>query len=749
MENYLKKVLNDEQFEAVKSVDGQSLILAWAGAGKTRTLTYKIAYMNYLWINSSNILAVTFTNKAAHEMKERLKEIEGILYTQVKANNQKSNEIDFDDIIEEEFKNNDIDLYLQKYDKQTWSTKFLQEQNYNWIWTFHSMFLKILKYDIQYINDILSSNYDKNFNIVDESDSLSIIKNILKDLWIKDTFNPKEIKWYMSNLKNRWLTSKDFEYELNNDNDKIIAKVYKKYEKILKEQNSLDFDDLLLFPYILFKKKPEILKKWQNKFKYILVDEAQDTNKIQFELIYMLSTSNWNITLIWDDFQSIYWRRWAVIEEFLNAKKYWPYLKIFKLQINYRSKKTIVEAWNAIILNNKNQYKKNIKAFTDKESKIKLICFSTDIDEALQVIEIIKKLYQKWKKWSDFAIIYRTNAQSEPFEKVLLTEAIPYKVYGAFKFYERKEVKDIIAYIKYIINPSDWLSLSRIINVPWRKIWDTTINKLLQQASLEWISLHDMIQNIEHTPLNFSVKNNIRWFIETINYIKEKTKNKNPYESIQIIFTTIKYEEYLKKEYWKEQAQERLSNIWQLMNVAIKYVNKWEQGLREFIDEISLFIDLEDKNQENIDQVQLMTVHSSKWLEFDTVFLVWLEENIFPLSRARLNSKELEEERRLMYVGVTRAKNNLFLTYAESRKQYWNLKYNPISRFIQEIPEDLVSSFNGILSSKKSDFELHDKVKHKLFWIWEVMEVFQDKVIVRFYWHGIKQILSNMLEKIE
>jgi len=755
MEDYLKKVLNSQQYEASSYLDWASLILAWAWAWKTRALTYKIAYMTYMWIDPSNILAVTFTNKAANEMKERLKELFKEIQDNVLKNKhsddakKEDKKNDFDDMVEEEnIEDVDIDSYLQDYDQQTWSTKAKKEQNYNWTWTFHSIFLKVLKYDIQELNDILKTNYNTNFNIADEGDALSVIRSILKDLWIKDVFTPKEVKWKISNLKNKGLTAKDFEYQINDDNDEQILKIYKKYEKIMREQNTLDFDDLLLLPYILFKEKTDILKKWQNKFKYILVDEAQDTNKIQFDLMYMLSTSNGNITLIWDDFQSIYWWRWAVIDEFLNAKKYWPDLQIFKLETNYRSKKTIVEAWNAIIANNKNQYKKNIKSFSEKESKIKIISFVSDADEAIQVVELIKKLNKKWKKWSDFAIIYRTNAQSEPFEKILLTEAIPYKIYGAFKFYSRKEIKDILSYIKYIINPDDGLSLSKIINVPWRKIWTTTINKLLEQASIEGISLHYMIQNIEHTPLNVWTKNNIKWFNEIISYIKEKIQEKKLSETIQIILKAIKYEEYLQKEYWKEDSQERMANIWQLMNVATNFSTKWEQGLRQFIDEISLFTDLEDKNQENIDQVQLMTVHASKWLEFNTVFLTWLEENIFPLSRARMNPKELEEERRLMYVAVTRTKNNLFLTYAESRKQYWSLRYNSVSRFIEEIPKELTNSFVSKSSSHKNNFQIHDKVKHKLFWVGEVMEVFQDKIIVRFYGNGIKQILSRMLEKI-
>lgn len=786
MKNYLKEILNPQQYEAAISTEWASLILASAGAWKTRTLTYKIAYMVYNWIPSSNILAVTFTNKAANEMKERLKEImenemqdinkkkdnfsennkeeepfsDEIEFweeeskkssnTEVMQNQTNDSEPDFDDILWED---NDIDSLLSDYDNTEIDEKSYftpENERFNWLWTFHSVFLKILKQDITALNPILNTEFKKSFNIADVADTASVIRQILKKVWVKDTFTPREIKWKISDLKSKWFTAKDFLYQAQDDTDEIIWKIYQEYEKELRKQNTLDFDDLLLLPYLLFKKDKEVLQKWKNKFQYILVDEAQDTNKIQFELIHMLSGSDGNITLIWDDFQSIYGWRWAVIEEFLNAKKYWPSLKIFKLEINYRSKKTIVDAGNALILNNKNQYKKDIKAHNEKESKIKLIKFSSDFVEAEQIISLIKKLHEKWKKWSDFAIIYRTNAQSEPFEKVLLTENIPYKIYGWFKFYERKEIKDLLSYIKYLINPEDGISLSRIINVPSRKIWKTSVDKLLEMANSEWISLHDLISNIENTNISSAAQKNIMNFVNLIKYIQEKIKNVEPNKTIEIIVKAIWYEEHLKKEFWEEDTKERIANIGQLMNTAVQFKEKWIEWLRKFIDEISLFTDLQENLEENPDQIQLMTGHGSKWLEFDTVFLVWLEENIFPLSRARLNPKELEEERRLAYVGITRAKNNLFLSYAESRRQFWQLQYNQPSRFIEEIPMELITSFNSSIASKPSmKFQTWDKVKHKIFWLWEVMEVFSEKVIVRFYWWWIKQMMWRMLEKID
>jgi len=426
MKDYLRKVLNEQQYQAATYVDGPSLILAGAGAGKTRTLTYKIAYINSLWVHPENILAVTFTNKAANEMKERLKEImlevwesnvitdnqlasteylvpssqskagiaEGDNNLWLKSDNlwlssenpanpawnpgnpdtfwDEEDDLDFDELVDESRWESqmssdelDFDELLKEYDKNFLPASSDSSSDFSRIGTFHSIFLKILKQDIHHVNDFLNSNYSKYFNIADESDTQSLIRKILKDLWIKDTFTPREVKWRISRIKNQWLTAKDFLYQAQDEADEVIWKIYQLYEKALRAQNTLDFDDLLLIPYLLFKNKPEILQKWKNKFKYILVDEAQDTNKIQFDLIYMLSWPDGNITLIWDDFQSIYGWRWAVIEEFLNAKKYWPNLKIFKLEINYRSKKTIVDAGNYIIKNNKNQYEKNIQAYNE------------------------------------------------------------------------------------------------------------------------------------------------------------------------------------------------------------------------------------------------------------------------------------------------------------------------------------------------------------------------------------------------
>ena len=737
MKEYLKKQLNEQQYKAALHLDTASLILAWAGSGKTRTLIYKVAYMLQQGIPAEEILAVTFTNKASNEMKERLQEIWESLANGV------ANEV-IDEI------EDDFDSMISDSIQKTGNSTINIPRNLFRIGTFHSIFLKILKRDIKELNPILNRDYNTNFNIYDMGDIAGIIRWILKDLNLKDSYTPREIQWYISRAKNAGMTANDYMRQSSDDDVEIIAKIYAKYEKQLWQSNSLDFDDLLLLPHILFKNNSMILEKRKSKFKYILVDEAQDSNKIQFELMYMLSGSDWNITLIWDDFQSIYWWRWAVIDEFLNSKKHWPELKIFKLEINYRSAKTVVEAGNAIIANNKNQFKKNLKSHTDEEEKIKIIRFDTDIDEAIEVIDLIKKFKEeKKKKWSDFAILYRMNAQSQPFEQILLTENIPYKIWWGFKFYERREVKDILAYIKYMINPNDAVSLERIINVPNRKIWTTSINKMKQFAINNDLLLNDIVKNPEWAWLGPAAVNKIKWFTTTIKFLEAQLSGSTPAEFIKNVTNQIRYEDYMKKQFGEDDAKEKMENIGQLINTASTFDKVGIEWLLEYIEDITLMIDLEEKSQETPDSVQLMTVHASKWLEFNTVFIVWLEENIFPLPKARMEPKELEEERRLMYVAITRSERWLVLTYADSRRQYGSIKYNSPSRFLKEIPIELTSNYSntGEKGKQKNKFNPWDDINHKLFWPGKILEAFDNIAVVKFLKVGVKKIDMRFLNK--
>ena len=770
LKDYIASNLNEEQTAAALYTDTSALIIAGAWSWKTRVLTYKIAYL--IWwkhIPVERILWVTFTNKAANEMKERLVKLwDDIVAQDFTEENKKEEAKWWDDDLQ------DFINAMQSWSK--FNSKFtLDPRRLKWIWTFHSIFLKILKEDIE----SLWKKYNKNFWILDADDSSKIIKDIIKRLNVQDLFKPQEVKWFISTQKNNWRTSEDFLLRAWSAQEQNMGRVYQEYEKELEKSNSLDFDDLLLLPYLLFKKDEKILKKRQNSFDYILVDEAQDTNWIQFELMRMLSWSWANITLIWDDFQSIYWWRWAIMENFLNVKHYWNDIKMFKLQTNYRSKAHIVAAWNSVIKNNKNQYEKNIVAHREWSDKITVFTHNTDTDEAANIIELIKQMKEKdkLKTWWQVAILYRTNSQSQNFESLFIQEWIPYKIYWAFKFFERKEIKDILAFLKVVNNPFDSVSLKRIINIPNRKIWATSIERLENSASEMWISLYEVLSFVAEVWDNKILESEswiklmpaaVSWIVDLIKFIKElqtAVKELNPADLINVILSKVHYKEYLVKEEWSDQiAEEKYDNVGQLINMASKYefgmsnqneevVNSWEDLLRWFLEEVTLMVDTIENSDENSDAVKLMTIHSSKWLEFPVVFIVWVEENVFPLSTSALDPKVLEEERRLMYVAITRAKDVLFISHANSRMTWWQVKLNPVSRFLQEIPDDLLKFYdltNSSWPTQKSSITEWSTVKHKLFGTWYVLEVWNDLGIVKFhnpkFW--LRKIELRFLEEI-
>lgn len=755
IQEYLASKLNEEQCKAALHTETSSLILAGAGSGKTRTLTYKIAYLMFgLGIKPSNILAVTFTNKAANELKERLielaKEFSQLdLWVQKEV---KKNEIEGDSI-------DDFLAFVESTAEKKSNISYWVN-DFKWIWTFHSIFLKILKEDIEW----LEMKYDKNFSIIDADDSAKVVKDLLKKYNLEDVLKPNEVKWFISNEKNNWFDAKMFESKVVSQYDMNMWKIYTEYQKELERSNMLDFDDLLLLPYLLFRKKPEILEKWKRKFLYIMVDEAQDTNRIQFELMKMLSWEDGNITMIWDDYQSIYGRRWALMENFLNVKKYWPDMQMFKLQINYRSRPYIVEAWNAVIKKNLKQYDKTVRSFREENWKITIFENNTEMDEAANLIDLISKMKNSGKiqsRW-DVAILYRTNAQSSPFEQVLVQEWIPYKIWWAFKFFDRKEVKDILAYMKYLANPNDSISLKRIINLPWRSIWKTTLDKLEDYAALNWYSLNEVIENIDSVPEKVTpqAKNWIMEFKQVIHEITDNRDQYSPAEAMEKIVKWIKYRAYLVKEHGSEEiADEKYENIGQLINLASKYVEKWQDAVRQFMEEITLLTDVATDDEWNLDAIKLMTAHSSKWLEFPVVFIAWLEDNVFPLTNAMMEPNLLEEERRLMYVAITRAKDHLFLSYANSRMTWWQTRSNPESRFIAEIPLELVKRYDlgsGSVWEWNQQEEHYDisewhVVNHKLFGNWYVLEVWNNLAIVKFYnpKFGVRKIELRFLTKVE
>ncbi len=756
IQEYLASKLNEEQCKAALHTATSSLILAWAWSGKTRTLTYKIAYLMFgLGIKPGNILAVTFTNKAANELKERLIELSGEfsnlnLWTTHEIN---SNEVWWNSI-------DDFLAFVESNSQSKWNQSYWVN-DFKWIWTFHSIFLKILKEDIEN----LEMKYNKNFSIIDADDSEKVIKDLLKKYNLDEVLKPKEVKWFISKSKNEWFDAKMYESKIESQYDQNMWKIYTEYQKELEISNMLDFDDLLLLPYLLFRKRPEILWKWQRKFLYIMVDEAQDTNRIQFELMKMMSGNDGNITMIWDDYQSIYGWRWALMENFLNVKKYWPDMEMFKLQTNYRSRPYIVQAWNAVIKKNLKQYDKNVESFREENGKITIFGNNTEMDEAANLIDLISKMKSSGKiesRW-DVAILYRTNAQSSPFEQVLVQEWIPYKIYWAFKFFDRKEVKDILAYMKYLANPNDSISLKRIINVPWRSIWKTTLDKLEEYAATNWYSLNQVIENIDSIPEKVTPQAK-KWILEFMTVIHEITDNRDQYspaDAMEKIVKWIKYRAYLVKEHGSEEiADEKYENIWQLINLASKYVEKWQDAIRQFMEEITLLTDVATDNEWNMDAIKLMTAHSSKWLEFPVVFIAWLEDNVFPLTNAMMEPDLLEEERRLMYVAITRAKDHLFMSFANSRMTWWQTRSNPESRFIAEIPLELVKRYDlwsgsmwewWVKQEEHYDISEWHVVNHKLFGNWYVLEIWNNLAIVKFYnpkfW--VRKIELRFLKKVE
>jgi len=717
IKSYIAKQLNDEQTKAALHTDTSSLIIAGAWSGKTRVLTYKIAYLvRGKKTPIQRILAVTFTNKAANEMRERLLKISE----------------DISKINESQTPNTENDI-------QKTNTYFLSPSSLKWIGTFHSIFLKILKVDIE----ALEKKYTKNFWILDTNETQTVIKDILKRMNLQDVYKVNEIKWFISTQKNNGIEPKMFISTSKSDYDQHMGEIYEQYQKTLEKANSLDFDDLLMLPYLLFKKNKEIRAKRQNTFDVILVDEAQDTNRIQFELMKIMTEWWTKISMIWDDFQSIYWRRWALMENFLNVKKYRPDIQMFKLQINYRSKPHIVHAGNHIIKNNTNQYQKEIVAHREWDEKITIFSHGSEMDEAANIVDMIKKMKEgnKIKSRGNIAILYRTNAQSSPFEQLFLQEWVPYKVYWAFKFFERKEVKDILSYIKIIVNPADSIWLKRILNIPNRKIWKTTVDGLEEHALLQNVTLMDILSQAikENTTIKVTpqAKKWIQEFLHTIIELQEYIKDNTAAKTIETLVKKIKYRDYLIKEEGSENAaDEKFENIGQIINMAEKYIEKWEEALRQFLEEVALLSDISENEKWDIDAIKLMTVHSSKWLEFPIVFVCGLEDYVFPLGNAMMEPKLLEEERRLMYVAVTRAKDVLFLSHAQSRMTRWQTKSNPPSRFLDEIPTELLKKFNlwwDAWWNTGGNIEEWDSVKHKLFGTGYVLEVRNNLAIVKFH----------------
>ena len=641
--------LNDKQYEAVINCDGPCLVIAGAGSGKTKVLTHKIAYlMNEKDVKPWNILAITFTNKAANEMKTR---VEGLVGNAAK------------------------DM---------------------WIGTFHSICVKILRRFIDRIG------YDTSFIIFDTSDQRTLAKECIKACDLDEKmFTDRAVLSEISNAKNEMLEPVQYALRTGGDFRKEkIASIYSLYQQRLKENNAVDFDDIINLTIKILMENPDVLEYYSDKFKYILVDEYQDTNKSQFTLVTMLASKYGNITVVGDNDQGIYSFRGADISNILNFERDYPGTKIIKLEQNYRCTGNILNAANAVIKNNTVKYKKELWTENDIGELPNVFCGDNEYDEASYIVEQINRLRrEEYFKYQDFTILYRMNAQSRAIEDVLRREDIPYKIIGGLKFYERKEIKDAIAYLRLIYNPSDNLSLKRIINEPKRGVGKTSIDNIAKIAEDSNVSMYEVIKNAADYGLN-RVFVNTREFVEQIEYLILKKNELKISELIKETLNKTGYTKALENENTVE-AESRIQNLEEFLTVAIEFEEEAsENPLGEFLEGITLSSDI-DGMEENEDSITLMTLHTAKGLEFPVVFLVGMEEGIFPGYKSIGEPKELEEERRLCYVGITRAKQYLFLTCAKQRTIFGSTTYNSPSRFLQEIPEEYLKGYEEAFNKEE------------------------------------------------
>ena len=648
--------LNEKQHEAVINTEGPCLVIAGAGSGKTKVLTHKVAYLiQEKHIKPWNILAITFTNKAANEMKERVANLVG----------EQAKDI--------------------------------------WMGTFHSICVRILRKFIDRIG------FDTSFIIFDTSDQKTMIKGCMKELGIDDKIiTDKVIQYEISNAKNDMLTPNEYKVQAGSDYRKgIIAKVYEMYQKRLKENNAIDFDDIINYTIKILTENEDVLEYYTNKFEYILVDEYQDTNKSQFTLVTILAAKHGNVTAVGDNDQGIYSFRGADITNILNFEKDFPGTKIIKLEQNYRCTGNILKVANSVIKNNEIKYKKKLWTQNEEGNLPKIYSADNEYDEANYIVEQINNLRrEEYLNYSDFAILYRMNTQSRVIEDILRRENIPYRIVGGQKFYERKEIKDIIAYLRLIQNQSDNLSLRRIINEPKRGIGKTSLEKIEQLSNEQEISMYEIIKNSDQYGLN-RVFLNSREFVNAIEELKAKKDDLAISELITRVLNKTGYMKSLEAENTVE-AENRIANLEEFLNAAIEFEEESaDNTLSEFLEGITLSSDL-DNLEETDDVVTLMTLHSAKGLEFPVVFMVGLEEGIFPGYKSIGEPKELEEERRLCYVGITRAKRYLFLTCSKKRTVFGSTSCNPVSRFVTEIPSELLDGYDEFIESKKQESNLFE-----------------------------------------
>ncbi|NPV26156.1 MAG: DNA helicase PcrA [Firmicutes bacterium] len=631
--------LNPVQVEAVTHTEGPLLILAGAGSGKTRVLTHRVAYLLQVkGVNPENILAITFTNKAADEMKNRLGQL-------------------------------------------------LPDTAGLWVCTFHAACVRILRQEIEALG------WGRNFVIYDEVDQQNLIKECLKTLNLDEKrFAPRSIGTVISKAKNQLKNPTVLRQHAATVFEQKVAQVYEMYQRRLRENNALDFDDLIMTTVELLRQHPHIRGYYQTKFRYIMVDEYQDTNHAQYVLVKLLAEHHQNICVVGDPDQSIYGWRGADLTNILEFERDYPGARLIKLEQNYRSTRVILEAANQVVRHNRGRKEKRLWTMNDQGQLLVKYCGEDEHDEARFVAERILLTRQREKRnYRDFAVFYRTHAQSRVFEEELLKYQIPYKMIGGTKFYQRKEIKDVLAYLRVVLNPQDVVSLQRVINVPRRGIGDASWSRLTQYARENGLSLYAAMAGVEQIPeLAVRVKSAFRGFYQLIEYLRKFSEGHSVTALVEELLERSEYRRELVEERTPE-AETRLENLNEFLSVTKEFDRREPGGsLSDFLTGISLITDLDDYEEQE-DAVVLMTLHGAKGLEFPVVFLTGMEEGIFPHSRALFEAEELEEERRLCYVGITRAREKLYLTHAWVRNLYGRQMSNLVSRFIQEIPPHLIT----------------------------------------------------------
>lgn len=735
--------LNPAQRDAVEKTEGPVLILAGAGSGKTRVLTSRMAYLiEDKGVQPANILAITFTNKAANEMRER---------------------------VEQEIGSDTKDM---------------------WISTFHSCCVRILRKDINRIG------YNRSFVIYDSADQITLVKDCLKELNLSDkVFEPRAVISYISGAKDKLQTPKEFKHiNLSDNRMSKVADIYALYQDRLKRNSALDFDDLIFKAVELLKSNEEVLDYYRSRFKYIMVDEYQDTSKAQYELIKLLAKEHQNICVVGDDDQSIYGWRGADIRNILEFEKDYENVHVVKLEQNYRSTQVILDAANTVISNNIERKRKKLWSEKKEGELIKIQLAENEVEEADFIADTIAQISTKQSRpYKDFAILYRANVQGRSIEDALNRSQIPYNIYGGTKFYERKEIKDLLAYLKVIQNPQDDISLKRIINVPRRGIGLRTIEKIEDRANLKQESIYSVLIDVDtNSEISTKARASINGFVDIIATLRTIREVYPVSKLIEKILDTTGYLDELEESKKKagkdlvsksEEIQDRIDNLNEFISIAIEFEqNSEDKDLETFLTGVAL--SAEPNNEEENDRVSLMTIHTSKGLEFPVVFLTGMEEGLFPISRAlrSMNDSEIEEERRLCYVGITRAKEQLFMTMTKKRTLYGKTNHSIASRFMEELPEDNIkklyatntetiyskASYNildkytkkymgtmskstaaknvnatvkdNIKETNPDDIKLGSKVHHPKFGIGTVVSVVGSDVTIAFDKQGIKKI---------